>query len=135
MNQSTMRAMRIVSAPKTLLIFVVVLTASGIVTDLAYAEVQLTDEQTVQIIGVGILAALFRAYLGYSKSREDFDKIKFIDGFLTASVTTIPTALGAAYTNTSMNLFGLVLIFFATIGMGLTINEMRRKSIPSNTLE
>jgi len=113
----------------------VVLVGTLGIMNMAYAqeELRLVDEQTLKIILVGTLGGLLMAYQGYRTSKEEWDTLKFFDGVLHTVIVSVPIALGAALTQTDLSLYGLVLVFFASIGAGSQLMEARTKTIPSNT--
>ena len=90
-------------------------------------------EQSITVILLGVGAGVLLAYQGYRTTSDDWDTLKFFDGVIMSVLGSIPLAIGAAATSTTLDVFGYVLIFFAALGIGQQISVTRRKTIPSNS--
>lgn len=90
-------------------------------------------DQAITVILLGIGAGTLLAYQGYRTTKADWDTLKFFDGLIMSVLGSVPLAMIAAATNTSLDIFGYVLIFFAALGIGQQITVTRKKTVPSNT--
>src|SRR5574338_1236126 len=113
----------------------------GSTTPFAFAQdvtlspgIELNTGQVINVIIIGGVAGLLVAYQGYSKSPNDFDSVRFVNGVLNAVLASIPLALATALT-TDLNAVGYVNVFFASAGLGGIISKARQTSISSNATD
>lgn len=106
-------------------------------SSMAYAqetgmEIQFTSNEQLAIVIVGILAGVTSAYQGFSKSGEEFSSRKFFDRVVTSSISSVALAVGAAATQTEVNIFMYVMVFLAAIGStDLIIRQRARTHTPA----
>jgi len=92
-----------------------------------------TDSMFVVVL-LGIGAGFLTAYQGYRTTAADWDTLKFFDGVIKAVLGSVPLAIGSALTQTQLGVFEYVMIFFAALGIGVTITQARKKTIGSNVI-
>lgn len=118
------------------LIAVFVITAVWQHEGVAHAQTanvaNLTDAQTGEVILVGAIAGLLVAYQQESKSTTPVNWLQFPSIVLQTTVVTIPIAITSALTSTNLNLLGLVLVFFAAIGVQAQAAMAKKPVIPLN---
>jgi len=93
----------------------------------------INTDQAITVVLLGIGAGTLLAYQGYRTTAKDWDTLKFFDGLIMSVLGSVPLAIAAAATNTTLDMFGYVLIFFAALGIGQQVITTRKKTIPSNT--
>jgi hypothetical protein len=99
--------------------------------NLAYAQTAtLTNEQTIEVVVVGTLGGALLSY--QNLQGKTWSTRAFIEGIVHSALVTVPIAVSAALTSTNLNLLGLVLVFFASIGITTTIQNERTPSTPAN---
>lgn len=114
-------------------IFTTTLLASEQVLAQGQAEsMTFNSTEMATVILIGIAAGFLNAYQGYRTTPDDFDTLKFFDGVIKASLSSVPLAIGAAVAQTELNLFIYALIFFAAIGISVQWTKSRQTTIPSN---
>lgn len=94
------------------------------------ALANISSEQSIIVVVLGIGAGALVAYQGYRTSSEDWNTLRFFDGLIMSVIGSIPLAIGAAISQTELNLFGYVAIFFSAIGVGYQITQTRKKTVP-----
>lgn len=113
-----------------------ILASVMMVSNLAYAQepvdIVLDTNQMVIVVGIGFAAGVLQAYQGYRVTKEDWDTLKFFDGIIKNTLASIPLAITAALTQTDMNLFTYVTIFFAATGIAVQYSYARKKTVGSN---
>lgn len=99
----------------------------------AYAQtLTLTNNQTVAVVIIGTLGGVVVAY--QSLEGKPFDVRVFINTILHSAIATIPIALASAVTQTSLGLLGLTLVFFASIGVTVTLGNIRGTPVVSTAI-
>jgi len=96
---------------------------------------EINTEQSAIVISLGIGAGILVAYQGYRTTPEDWDTLKFFDGVIKNTLASVPLAIGAAVTQTEINLFVYAMIFFAAMGISTQYSYSRKKTIPNNATE
>ena len=122
---------------KALLLGTIVATlALGLNSVFAQEEAQdefvLDANQSIIVVLVGAFAGLLTAYQGYRTTKENWDTLKFFDGVIMAILGSVPLAIGSAITQTQLGVFEYVMIFFASLGIGVQIKYTRQPTVPSN---
>jgi len=90
----------------------------------------LTDAQTLYIILTGLVGGLLLAYQNERTHPTGLGYLGFVDTALRSVIVTIPIALASALTQTDLNLFGYVIVFFASIGATVQLQQVRQATIP-----
>ncbi len=115
-----------------------VVLAGLLTTDLAFGQtieaggIVIDEKQSLTVLGLGVLAGVITAYQGYRTTKEPWDTLKFFDGLIMNVIGSVILAIGAAVTQTELNVFGYVAVFAGAMGIGVQINYSRRKTVPSN---
>ena len=99
------------------------------------AGIVFSTDQMLIVIVLGIGAGFLTAYQGYRTTKNDWDTLKFFDGVIMAVLGSVPLAIGSALQATQLGVFEYVMIFFASLGIGMTINRARKKTVGSNEVK
>lgn len=95
----------------------------------------LNDQQVIFIIIIGAVAGLTRAFLGYEKSPNDFDRLLFAKTVIQMVLIAIPAALAYVLALPELNAVGYVFAFFTIAGISDFVRTGQKKTIPSNATE
>jgi len=103
----------------------------------AYAQtgsivVNLTDAQTVEVIAVGVFAGLVMAFQQERTATTPVSAFAFLNLAVQTTIVSIPIAIASALTQTNLNLLGLVLVFFASIGATVQLQKLKQPTISAS---
>lgn len=123
---------------KTLAILAFGIVASMAIIPSAFAEtldmngISVNTTQGLTVIVIGAFAGVTVAYLGYNKTKENWDTIKFIDSVIHAVLVSVPLAVACAMAQTNLGIFEYVTIFGSAMGYSWITKKVTQPTITSN---